>query len=68
MSTAGFAALNDGADAVYACMSIPFIEAMSNEGIPVVGHVGLVPQKRTWRNSWKINPECINRDNMKETA
>ena len=37
---AGFAALKDGADAVYACMSIPFIAAMAQEGIPVVGHVG----------------------------
>ena len=45
---AGFAALKDGADAVYACMSIPYIAAMAQEGIPVVGHVGLVPQKRTW--------------------
>jgi len=50
---AGFAALKDGADAVYACMSIPFIEAMSKEGIPVVGHVGLVPQKRTWTGGFR---------------
>ena len=50
---AGFTALKNGADAVYACMSIPFIEAMSMEGIPVVGHVGLVPQKRTWTGGFR---------------
>ena len=50
---AGFAALKDGADAVYACMSIPFIVAMAQEGIPVVGHVGLVPQKRTWTGGFR---------------
>ena len=50
---AGFAALKDGADAVYACMSIPYIAAMAQEGIPVVGHVGLVPQKRTWNGGFR---------------
>jgi len=50
---AGFAALKDGADAVYACMSIPYIAAMAQEGIPVVGHVGLVPQKRTWTGGFR---------------
>ena len=45
---AGFAFLKDGADALYACMSIPYIAAMAQEGIPVVGHIGLVPQQRTW--------------------
>ena len=45
---AGFAFLKDGVDALYACMSIPYIAAMAQEGIPVVGRVGLFPQKRTW--------------------
>ena len=43
---AGFAFLKDGVDALYACMSIPYIAAMAQEGIPVVGHMGLVPQQR----------------------
>jgi len=50
---AGFSALKDGADAVYACMSLPFIAAMAQEGIPVVGHVGLIPQKRTWTGGFR---------------
>ena len=44
----GFRALRDGADAVYAGVGLGSVRAMANEGIPVVGHVGLVPHKRTW--------------------
>lgn len=50
---AGFKALDAGADAVYACMSTDFIAAMAREGIPVVGHVGLIPQKRTWTGGFR---------------
>ena len=49
----GFKALDASADAVYACMSTDFIAAMSREGIPVVGHVGLIPQKRTWTGGFR---------------
>lgn len=45
---AGFAALRAGADAVYCSHSPRFIEAMSREGIPVTGHVGLVPNLAAW--------------------
>ena len=41
---AAFAAISDGADAIYACMSMERIRAMSREGIPVIGHCGLVPE------------------------
>lgn len=44
----GFAILNDGADTIYCSHSPYFIEAMSREGIPVTGHVGLVPNLAAW--------------------
>ncbi len=46
----GFEAIEAGASAVYCSSSLQFIEAMANEGIPVVGHVGLVPNHATWTN------------------
>lgn len=42
---AAFDALNAGADSIYCCLSPRIIEGLAREGIPVVGHVGLVPQK-----------------------
>lgn len=46
----GFDILRRGADAVYCSHSPHFIEAMAREGIPVTGHVGLVPNRATWTN------------------
>jgi 3-methyl-2-oxobutanoate hydroxymethyltransferase len=46
----GFAMMTRGADAVYCSHSPHFIEAMAREGIPVTGHVGLVPNRATWTN------------------
>ena len=44
----GFRALELGASSVY-CSASPFIiEAMAREGLPVVGHLGLVPRHITW--------------------
>lgn len=46
----GFRALEMGASSVY-CSASPFIiEAMAREGIPVVGHLGMVPRHVTWTN------------------
>src|SRR5215218_6976810 len=43
-----FRALEVGASSVY-CSASPFIvQAMAREGIPVVGHLGLVPRHVTW--------------------
>ena len=43
-----FRALEAGASSVY-CSASPFIiSAMAREGIPVVGHLGLVPRHVTW--------------------
>lgn len=44
----GFRILKRGADAVYCSHSAHFIEAMAREGIPVSGHVGLVPNLAAW--------------------
>jgi len=44
----GFRALELGASSVY-CSASPFIiESMAREGLPVVGHLGLVPRHVTW--------------------
>lgn len=45
---AGFAILERGANAVYCSHSPRLIEAMAREGIPVTGHVGLVPNLAEW--------------------
>ncbi len=49
----GFQALRHRADAVYCGSSLEFVQAMANEGIPVVGHVGFVPYKSTWSGGFK---------------
>jgi 3-methyl-2-oxobutanoate hydroxymethyltransferase len=46
----GFRALELGASSVYCSASPRLIEAMASEGIPVVGHVGMVPRHATWTN------------------
>ena len=43
-----FDAIEHGADSVYCSSSTEIIEAMAREGIPVTGHVGLVPKHATW--------------------
>ena len=43
---AAFDALEAGADSIYCAMHFDVIAAMTREGIPVVGHAGLVPQKQ----------------------
>jgi 3-methyl-2-oxobutanoate hydroxymethyltransferase len=42
---AAFDALEAGADSLYCCLSPQIIEGLAREGVPVVAHVGLVPQK-----------------------
>src|ERR1051326_9552417 len=46
----GFQALDQGASSVYCSASPWMIEAMAREGIPVVGHLGMVPRHATWTN------------------
>jgi len=42
-----------GADAVYCSASYATIKRMADEAIPVIGHVGLIPSRRTWTGGWK---------------
>src|SRR5438552_13086455 len=46
----GFQALELGASSVYCSASPWVIEAMAREGIPVVGHLGMVPRHAVWTN------------------
>ncbi len=46
----GFRALELGASSVYCSASPQIVEAMAREGIPVVGHLGMVPRQATWTN------------------
>jgi 3-methyl-2-oxobutanoate hydroxymethyltransferase len=48
-----FAALKAGGDAVYCAASPGIIRRMREEGIPVCGHVGLVPSKATWTGGFR---------------
>ena len=45
-----FKALELGASSVYCSASPWMIEGMTREGIPVVGHLGMVPRHATWTN------------------
>ncbi len=48
-----FAGLKTGGDAFYCAGSIEIIRRLAAEGIPVVGHVGLVPSQATWTGGFK---------------
>lgn len=45
---AAFEAMEAGADSIYCAMNFDIVEAMARDAIPVVGHVGLIPQKARW--------------------
>ncbi len=48
-----FEAMAHGAESVYCPMSIDVVREMAREGIPVIGHVGLVPSWRTWTGGFR---------------
>jgi 3-methyl-2-oxobutanoate hydroxymethyltransferase len=50
---AAHAAMQLGADAVYCAASTEIVARLSAEGIPVCGHTGLIPSKRTWTGGFK---------------
>ena len=50
---AAFAMMALGADAVWSAASLETIARMRAEGIPVVGHVGLIPARRTWTGGFR---------------
>ena len=50
---AAFKALKAGGDAVWCAASLQIIRRLRDEGVPVCGHVGLIPPKRTWTGGFK---------------
>jgi 3-methyl-2-oxobutanoate hydroxymethyltransferase len=50
---AAFKALKAGGDAVWCAASLRIIRRLREEGVPVCGHVGLIPDRRTWTGGFK---------------
>jgi 3-methyl-2-oxobutanoate hydroxymethyltransferase len=50
---AGHDAILLGGDCCYCAASTEVIARMAAEGIPVVGHVGLIPSRRTWTGGFR---------------
>ena len=48
-----FRMVKASADAVYCSASLQTVQRLADEAIPVIGHVGLVPSKRTWTGGFK---------------
>lgn len=48
-----FRALEDGAETIYTVSSLQIVAEMANAGIPVIGHIGLVPPLRTWTGGYR---------------
>lgn len=48
-----FPLFKHGADGFYCSGSLRTIRAMAEHGLPVCGHVGLIPSKRTWTGGFK---------------
>lgn len=48
-----FPLVKAGADAVYCSGSLATVRALADHAIPVCGHVGLIPSKRTWTGGFK---------------
>ncbi|WFU11306.1 3-methyl-2-oxobutanoate hydroxymethyltransferase (plasmid) [Rhizobium sp. CB3090] len=48
-----FKALKAGGDAVYCAAGLQTIRRMRDEGIPVCGHLGLIPSKATWTGGFR---------------
>ena len=45
--------IQGGADAVYCAASLEIVSKLRAEGIPVCGHTGLIPSKRTWTGGFR---------------
>jgi 3-methyl-2-oxobutanoate hydroxymethyltransferase len=50
---AAHAGIMTGGDAFYCAASLDTIAKLAAEGIPVVGHVGLIPARATWTGGFK---------------
>ncbi len=52
-------AIAEGGDCCYCAAATGVVERLANEGFPIVGHVGLVPSKRTWTGGFKAVGKTI---------
>jgi len=50
---AAFRAMEVGGDSFYCAASLDTISRMAAEGIPVCGHVGLIPARNTWTGGFR---------------
>ncbi|ASQ12722.1 3-methyl-2-oxobutanoate hydroxymethyltransferase [Sinorhizobium meliloti] len=50
---AAFQAMRAGGDAVYCAAGLSTVRRLREEGIPVCGHVGLIPSKATWTGGFR---------------
>lgn len=50
---AAFRAMKAGGDAVYCAAGLSTVRRLREEGIPVCGHVGLIPSKATWTGGFR---------------
>ena len=48
-----FRMLRASADAVYCSAGLPTIRRLAEDNVPVIGHVGLIPSRRTWTGGFK---------------
>jgi len=48
-----FQAMKAGGDAVYCAAGLSTVRRLREEGIPVCGHVGLIPSKATWTGGFR---------------
>lgn len=48
-----FRAMKAGGDAVYCAAGLSTVRRLREEGIPVCGHVGLIPSKATWTGGFR---------------
>ncbi len=46
-------AIQIGGDAVYCAASLDTVRRLRAEGLPVVGHTGLIPSRRTWTGGFR---------------
>lgn len=53
ITDAAFRAMAAGAGSVYTAQSLDFVSAMAAQGIPVFGHIGLVPPLATWAGGFR---------------
>ena len=55
-----FSAMECGADSIMCQCSLDFVSVMARSGVPVQGHVGLVPRKSTWTGGLRSVGKTVN--------